>query len=76
LEKRFKDKLNGYEIATRQLLDTKAVATYLGVSDWTVRELYWRGDLTGVKIGRLVRFDREDLDAFIQRNKITNGQEV
>ena len=38
------------------LLDYEAAAMFLGVSPRLVRELWQRRELTGVKVGRRVRF--------------------
>jgi excisionase family DNA binding protein len=51
------------------LLDVSGAAEYLGVTDRQVRDLWAKRKLTGVKVGRLVRFDRRDLDRFIEDNR-------
>ncbi len=58
-----------------RLLSVPNAAKYLGVSDWHVRRLIWRGDLPSVRVGRLVRLDREDLDRYIaeQKSQVGNG---
>ncbi len=53
----------------RRLYDVKQAGVFLGVSDWTVRELIWRGDLSHVRVGRLIRLDMRDLEAFIAKNR-------
>lgn len=58
--------------AEQQLFDLHEASRFLGVSPWTVRDLIWRGDLPSVRVGRLVRVDRRDLEAFIARNRITS----
>jgi len=58
-----------------RLLGLKAGAAYLSVSDWTLRELLWRGELPFIEVGapgslrprRLV--DLYDLDEWIERRK-------
>ncbi len=54
------------------LLTRKEAATYLGASEHTLA--VWastgRYGLPYVKVGRLVRYRRDDLDAFIARNTI------
>ena len=42
------------------------VATRLGVSRWQVYEMVKRGSLPHVKLGRLVRFDEDAIEAFIR----------
>lgn len=56
-----------------RLLDLRATATYLGVSEWTVRDLDAVGVLRRVRVPlpnggelRKLLFDREDLDRLIQ----------
>jgi excisionase family DNA binding protein len=51
------------------LLDVSGAAEYLGVTDRQVRDLWAKRKLTGVKVGRLVRFDQRDLDRFIEDNR-------
>jgi hypothetical protein len=60
-----------------RLLDLKAVAAYLGVSPWTIRDLEANGTLRRVSIplgaGRDLRkllFDRRDLDQLVESWKI------
>lgn len=52
-----------------RLVDVKGAGAFLAVSPWTVRGLTWAGKLACVKIGRLVRYDVEDLARFIATNK-------
>ncbi len=59
---------------SRPLLDVRGAAEFLGVSAWTVRTLIWRGDLVHVRVGRLVRVTVEDLEAFVEQNRLINGQ--
>lgn len=56
-----------------RLISVVDAALYLGVSTWHVRRLVWRGDLPAVRIGKLVRLDRNDLDNFIGEQKFKNG---
>lgn len=53
----------------QRLFDLHEAARFLNVSPWTVRDLIWRGDLHSVRVGRLVRVDRRDLETFIARNR-------
>jgi excisionase family DNA binding protein len=48
-----------------QLLDYEAAAARLNTSPRHVRELAYRRELGFVKVGRLVRFRAEDLDAYV-----------
>ncbi len=59
-----------------RLLDLPSAAAYLGVSEWTIRDLEANGTLRRVSIalrgGRELRkllFDREDLDRLVEASK-------
>lgn len=61
-----------------RLLDLRATAAYLGVSDWTVRDLEAAGTLRRVAIPlpghrelRKLLFDRQDLDRLVDAWKVT-----
>src|SRR5262245_40785146 len=61
---------------TPRLLDVDAAAAYLGVSQWTIRDLDAAGHLRRVRLplpgGKELRrllFDRSDLDRLIERSK-------
>jgi excisionase family DNA binding protein len=49
---------------------------YLGRSTWSMRRLIWAGELPAVRAGRRVHVDVNDMDAFIERNKMKEPQEV
>lgn len=51
------------------LLDYSAAAEYLATTERHVRDLWNRRQVAAVKVGRLVRFRRVDLDAYIERNR-------
>ncbi|MCF6150410.1 MAG: helix-turn-helix domain-containing protein [Candidatus Kuenenia sp.] len=50
------------------LLTPQQAADYLQVRLSTIYQMSMRGSLSKVKIGKLVRFRRTDLDAFISQN--------
>jgi excisionase family DNA binding protein len=52
-----------------QLLTAREAATALGVSERTLWALTKKGKVSAVRIGRLVKYDPEDLRAFIERSK-------
>jgi excisionase family DNA binding protein len=52
------------------LLDYVAAAHYLCTTPRHVGELWAKRCLTAVKVGRHVRFAREDLDAFITTSRV------
>jgi excisionase family DNA binding protein len=53
----------------KTLLTIKDVMTRLQVSRATIYRLIERGELKPFKIGRSLRFDEHDLDAFIAQKK-------
>jgi len=54
----------------KRLYSLPEAAAYLGRSTWSVRRLIWNGDLPQVRAGRRVHVDVQDLNAFIERNKV------
>src|SRR5579871_4194646 len=56
-----------------RLLRSRAAASYLAISPWKLRELVRRGIIPVIcdEPGGAWRFDRGDLDAYIQRTKRT-----
>lgn len=52
------------------LKDEDAAAEYLGTTPRHVRHLWQTRQLTGVKVGKKVRFRQSDLDAFIEAHTI------
>jgi len=56
----------------KRLYSIKEAAVYLGRTDWSIRELIWKGKLPHVKVGRRVHLDIYDLDSFIEKNKVAN----
>ena len=57
-------------IAAPQLLDVPATASYLSVSERFVRRLIAERRVPFVKLGKFVRFDATDLDAFIEEGRV------
>jgi excisionase family DNA binding protein len=54
----------------KPLLNDELAAIKLCVTPRMVRRLWQTRQLTGVRVGRLVRFTEEDLDAYIDRQRI------
>ena len=52
------------------LLDLDGAARYLGVEPRMVRRLQTERKVAFVKVGRYVRFRREDLDAYVARQRV------
>ncbi len=51
-----------------RLLSAKEVAEYLHVKPITVRRKAQRGEIPSIKIGHRLRFDKQQIDRWIQRN--------
>ena len=56
-----------------RLLPLKKAAEYLGLTLWGLRERIWAGDIPVVRFpsGRKMFIDTKDIEAFIERNKMT-----
>ena len=65
--------MSGSAIITPRLLKTRDAARYLGISAWKLRNLVQCGEIACI-LGDGTSpwlFDRQDLDAWIQRSKQT-----
>ena len=56
---------------SRELLNVPRVAQWLGIKDMTLRIWVWRGEIPYVKIGRLVKFEPEAIQKFIEENRVS-----
>ena len=56
--------------SSKRLYSLAEAATYLGRSTWSIRRLIWNGDLPQVRAGGRVHVDIQDMDQFIERNKV------
>ena len=54
----------------KRLYSIAEAAHYLGRSTWSVRRLIWSGELPQVRAGGRVHVDVQDLDEFIEKNKV------
>ncbi len=54
---------------SRQYLNVAATAEYLGTTERHVRELVYKRNVPYHKVGRLLRFDLDDLDAWMLANR-------
>ena len=55
---------------TRRLLDIQEVATYTGLSVHTLYTMVSQRRIPFVKMGRLTKFDREDIDKWIASHAV------
>lgn len=51
------------------LMDIKQVAAYLQINEATAYSWAQRGKLPGIKLGRIWRFRREDVDSWLDQNR-------
>lgn len=69
-------------MATKPFLTSKEAAEYLGFSEYTLRRARCGGTISGVnpprysKIGRSVRYMRDDLDAWLKAHTVVIGESV
>ena len=54
----------------KRLYSIAEAAQYLGRSAWSVRRLIWSGELPQVRAGKRVHLDINDMDQFIEKNKV------
>lgn len=52
------------------LIDIPAAAERLGTSERHVRELIYRREIPYTKVGRLVRLDLDELDAWVDAHRV------
>ncbi len=57
------------EVLAPRLLNITEAARYLGCPVRSVRDLYWRGQLRFVHIGKRFLFDVRDLDSLVETLK-------
>jgi excisionase family DNA binding protein len=61
-----------------ELLTRKEAAAYLGLAEQTLA--IWKSssryDLPVIKVGRLVKYRRSDLDAFLNRHTVNSGMKM
>jgi excisionase family DNA binding protein len=53
-----------------RLLTVKAAAAYLSSTVWCLRNLAWERKVPHVRLGARILFDKTDLDAFIESQKV------
>lgn len=57
--------IKGKASIMKKLLTVNELADLLSVQQLTIRRMVKRGQLTAIRIGRAVRFDPADVDAFL-----------
>jgi len=59
-------------VPNKRLYTIKELVAEIGATKWFWRSQIWDGQLPYVQVGRKMFIDRLDLEAFIQKNKISN----
>ena len=59
----------------KRFIGTKELAEYLGIETETVYAWIQHRKISFTKIGRLVKFDLMDIDAWIKRNRVKAYEE-
>ena len=54
----------------KRLFTLPEAAHYLGRTHWSLRELVWTGKIPVVRTGKRLFFDIQDMNQFIEKNKI------
>jgi hypothetical protein len=57
---------------TKRLLSIKDLVAIMGATEWFWRSQIWDGKLKYVQVGKKMFVDREDVESFIQGNKLQN----
>ncbi len=55
----------------KRLYTLKEAAFFLGRTEWSIRELIYKGEIPFVQVGRRVHCDIRDLERFIDEHKVT-----
>ena len=59
-------------VPTKRLYSIKELVKEIGGTTWFWRTQIWDGQLPYVQVGRKMLIDRNDVEAFIQKNKFSN----
>jgi excisionase family DNA binding protein len=59
----------------KRLYSIPEAGEYLGRTPWTIREMIWKGKLPAVRDGRRILLDINDLDQWIEANKVVRDDD-
>ena len=59
-------------VPAKRLYSIKELVEIVGVTEWFWRTQIWDGQLPYIQVGRKMLIDHEDVEAFIQKHKLTN----
>lgn len=66
---RHEETVSGSERTLTELKSTAGTARLLDCSIRTIYRLIDRGELQPVRVGRILRFEVDEIDAYVQRNR-------
>jgi len=58
--------------SVKRLLSIKDLVVVMGATEWFWRSQIWDGKLKYIQVGKKMFVDREDVESFIQSNKLKN----
>jgi len=58
--------------SVKRLYSIKELVKEIGATEWFWRTQIWNGKLPYIQVSRKMLIDREDVEAFIQKNKSIN----
>ena len=59
-------------VPVKRLYSIKELVLEIGATEWFWRTQIWDGRLPYIQVGRKMFIEREDIDIFIQKNKMQN----
>jgi len=59
-------------VFTKRLYSIKELATEIGGTKWFWRSMIWDAQLPCVRVGKKMFVDKNDIEAFIEKNKHRN----
>jgi len=59
----------------KRLYSVVEAGEYLGRTPWAIREMIWKGKLPAVRDGRRILLDIDDLDRWIEANKVVRDDD-
>ena len=59
-------------VPAKRLYSIKELVKEIGATAWFWRTQIWDGQLPYVQVGRKMLIDRNDIEAFIQKHKVSN----
>ena len=64
------------DFKSRKLLSNRQACELAGISDRTLFSKRMRGEITYIRLGNLIRFRIEDIEAYLSRSTVTAKSEA